>query len=437
MKSRDDVRRSLSRKILASVLVDAGAIIAVIDVIGRRADIFPSPDDKLFAAILSCIDGGETPTVELVANRSGLDMRYVGAIASAWTDTDNRNLLQNAGQLKQYSTLDTVRHIGADLMAIDSPDDIIPTVAAKTVELSSIGAVQSDRDPSATAVSDAAWERVNSFDPNDIIPTGMEWFDRKAAGLWGGMMYWIVGAYKSGKSTLMRNIVMSAVSTGAPVDVFVAEGSRQMFALSMQMMIATDWLYQNQNATSRFILSPLFVMRLWHNNRGVFSSQEQEAIQYARQVWNTMPIRVWDTTDGIRDINTLAWRIRQSRLRYGTRAVFIDYLQLLGAGDTEYQRVSNASRTLQEITQHEDVATVVLAQRNESAINSGSVSHSPGVKGGGDPAATADFLLLPSIDPDDQKTMNVKLHLSRWTSTGGGSHIVNPQSGLIIDKYFK
>lgn len=436
MASKNDLRQSLSRRVLASILVDSGAVIPVIDIIGRDSATFPSPDDKVYAAIISCVNEGVAPTVEAVAAKAeAVTLKYVGAIASSWSDEDNRNLIQNTRQLKQYAELQKVKNIGRRLALLDDTDNAIAAVSEATVELSGINATKSDRDPSAVAVSDAVWKAVNEFDANDVIPSGMGWFDKKASGLWGGMMYWIVGAYKSGKSTLMRNMVLSALQYSVPVDVFVAEGSREMFALSMQVMIATKWLYENQpGGKKRYILSPLFVMRLWKDDK-VLTANERRAIDYARKVWERMPIRVWDTSDGIRDINTLAWRIRQSRLRYGTRVAAIDYLQLLGSGDTEYQRVSNVSRQLQEIAQSEHVANIVLAQRNENAISGGGNSYSPGVKGGGDPAATADFLFLPRIDKDTAGVMDVRLHLSRWTSNGSGTHFVNPQSGLIIDKY--
>ena len=81
------------------------------------------------------------------------------------------------------------------------------------------------------------------------------------------------------------------------------------------------------------------------------------------------------------------------------------------------------------------IAFCMLNQKNEEGVRGSGESYSPNVKGGGDAAAAADFLLIPKIDKDVPNAMNLELKLSRHTRTGNGTHIIAPSSGLILDKY--
>lgn len=425
---------TLGRKILSSVLVDDGAVIPVNDIIGNHISWFAPKERPIWQAVRQCLDSNTPPTIEAVSTRMNghASTGYIHTIANLFNDDDNRHLVYNANELREIGILASARQVGRELAELEEVESVGRIVSRATNELSGLLASKSSRSPLAGDVGGVAWQQVKDFDGSGI-QTGLKWFDELTGGLWPGMNYWVVAPYKSGKSTVMRNAVINAAQDGRSIGVFCAEGSREMFALDCQAMIATACL-RDQGITGKDLrLSGLFIKRhYWH--KGVLNSQELDAIRHAQAVWNGLPILLWDTRDGIRDLTTLRYLVKRSKLEHGTKVFWADYSQLFGGGGTLFDRQSSTSLAVQDIPQSEDVVFCMLSQQNEEQIRSGNESHSPGVKGGGDAAAAADFMLIPKINPDDN-LMELRLKLSRHTRTGKGFHYMNPSSGLMMDKW--
>jgi len=210
-----------------------------------------------------------------------------------------------------------------------------------------------------------------------------------------------------------------------------------MFALDCQAMLATRILAEQGVPRDRFRLSGLFLRRTWRTERATLSKAEFEAIKEAREAWNTLNVRVWDTIDGIRNLATLRHQIQKSKFEYGSLVHFLDYSQLFGDENlTLYERQSRTALVTQQIAQNEKVALVILSQRNEEAVKSGG-GYSPGVKGGGDAAAAADFLFIPQIDQDMPSVFRIILKHSRHTGRGQGAHVIDKESGLLLDQWHR
>lgn len=427
--------QTLSRKILASILVDAGAIFPVMEIIQHNYRWFSPRERLIYQAALNCVDANVIPTVETVAARLNgtTDISYIMQIASLFNDEDNRRLIYNAEELKQLGILVRVKQLGKQLNELDTPDKIAETLDETNTELTGLFADKNDRQSDSEAVDSTAWAMADQFKGNSI-PTGLPWFDNLSGGLWPGMNYWIAAAYKSGKSTIMRNMVLSAAKAGWPVAAYCAEGTREVFTLDCQAMLATYYYLQNGGPRDKCRLNGLFLLRSWakHRDERVFSELEYEAINEARRQWRTLPIRVYDTKDSIRGLATLHYDIKRDKMRYGTMAAYLDYSQLFGGNSgTLFERQSKTALKVQEIAQNEGVVMVALAQRNESSIHGGGDNYSVGVKGGGDASAAADGLFVPSIDPEIPYQITVTLKFSRHTRTGEGIHTIEPSSGLI------
>ena len=426
---------SLSKKVLSTVLTDPGAVFPIWDTIGPNPHWFPPRDRPVWRAVAQCVQENMPATVEAVATRTDASIEYIQAIKRGWTEEDARQVKYHAKELKRLGILAEVRDVGRELSGADDPSAADEIISYAVARLSGAAALQTDRRADANAVDEAAWDNL-ILRPGQVYPTGMTWFDNLAGGVWPGFNYWIVGAYKSGKTTMMRNWVINLARDGVPCDVFCAEGSREMFALDCQMMLATENLCEwGERSHHKLRLDTLSLRRYWGHS--YFTQHELDAIDRARETWNTLNVRVWDTVDRIRNLATLRHRVQQSKFEFGATVFFLDYSQLFGDRGTIYERQSQTALTLQDIASSENVAFVILAQRNESAITSGtSDSYSPGVKGGGDGSAAADFLFMPKIDPDSPTFFNVKLKLSRHTPTGYGQHIINSSSGLLLDRWF-
>lgn len=436
MSHLPEIWQTLAHKVLASVLVDHGAVFPVRDVLRGNSHWLPPKEALIWQSVLRCVDSDSPPTVEAVTARlnGAVPPGLVQSIANQWNDEDNRRVVYHAEELKRLGLLVELRNLGRLLSEVQDADQVEAMLGYAEAELSAIQSSRTQREAGAAAVSVAAWERLERGHPT-VIPAGLDWFDQRAGGLWPEMDYWIVAAYKQGKSTLMRNMVLHACGLGHAVDVYVAEGSRELFALDCQAMLATGLLIE-QGQRDKLRLSGLFIRLCWNNpDRAILTKAEIEAIHAARSMWEGYNLRVWDTKDGITDLGTLRYRVRQSKLDYGSLVHWLDYSQLFGKGETLFDRQSSTALEVQRIAQQEAVAVCVLAQKNEEAIRARD-SYSPGVKGGGDAPAAADFLLVPSIDPAYPTAFNVQLKLSRHLRPGiGSTHVIEPESGLIIDRW--
>jgi len=444
----------LSHKVLSSILVDHGSVFPIKDILQSNLRWFPPKDRPIWAAILECLETDTLPTVEAITVRTngGIVPGYIHQIANLWNDEDNQRVIYHARELKNLGMLADVRSIGDELKAFESIDtDRLTEVINQTqVRLTGIMAEQTERDPSARSVSRQVWTDLENLGLN-VIPTGIDWFDEISGGLWPGYNYWIIAPYKSGKTTVMRNICLNAARLGYPTGVFAAEGSRQDFCLGCQAMLATELLLNQERYVDQrqLRLSTLFIKRAWiiwkKEGRAILTGQEQEALTEARRIWEEeLPIFVWDSRDHIKDLGTLHHKVKKFKLDYGAEVFWLDYSQLFGKGEKIYDRQSETARTIQDIATTEGVALCVIAQQNEEAVKGRSGNYSSGTKGGGDADAAADFLFIPSLDrdvmddPSSPNELEIELRHSRWTASGGKrKHKINPSSGLIIDKWLR
>jgi len=438
MKDLTAAWATIAHKILASVMVDDGAIFPVLDVLGKGTHWFPSKEAAAWAGVLRCMEEGVPPSVEAVGLRCQSDNGYLQAIANGWTDDDNRQVVYLAGELKRLGSLAELHRIGAELQAVEKPDDLPAAVEYTEHRLSGIMAETSGRKGDAEAVSESAWGMVERFQGRGIL-SGLSWFDDITGGMWPGLNYWIVGNYKAGKSTCMRNLVLSALEQGQGADVYCAEGSRELFTLDCQAMIATRLLCEwGERDARKLRMSGMFLLRVWRDRLPTLTKAELEAVEQARTTWCGYNVRVWDANDGITDLATLRHLVQRSKFDHGSLVHWADYSQLFNdRGGTIYERQSATALAVQRIAQREGVVFGMLSQRNEAAINAGTSGYSIGVKGGGEASAASDATLLPMIDHEAHGQMSVELKYSRYSGLGKGSHTINPTSGLILDRWVR
>src|SRR3989304_1747270 len=426
--------QSLSQKVLACVLVDDGAIFPVSQVIGTNSRWFSPPNEaKIWDIVLQCLSDNTPPTGEAGSLKldGAVPLAYIRTLAGQFSDEDNRHLVYNTEQLRAVGIIAELHQFGRELVKIDSIEDINRQVDKITTKLACIVAGVSTRDSDSKSVSDVAW-RIVEQQQEPGIPTGLQWFDNLVGGLWRGMNYWVVADYKRGKTTLLRNCVLRAATLNNPVGIFCAEGSRELFTLDCQGMIATELLLDAGIRGDGLRLNGLFIKRHYWTG-GVFSKQELDAIHEAKEIWNGLPIYTLDTKDNIRNHSTLRYLVKSNRVNHGITSFWGDYSQLFGDGKI-YDRQSATALLVQDIAVGENVAFCMLAQRSEEGVKS-SGGYTAFVKGGGDASAAADFLLMPAIDEDTPTILNVQLKHSRHTKTGQGTHLLAPASGLIIDKW--
>lgn len=429
-----NVWNELSDKIISSILTDPGGYFPVADVVAADLTLWPPKARKVWRSIVDCVDADTLPTVEALKLRlnGNTPHQYLDHLYKSWSDEDNAKIVYYADEMKKVGLVAKLRAVGRELAELNDVEGLSEAVEKADLGLSSVSSLQTDRKGDAVSTLASTWEMVEAFDGSGIL-TGLGWFDRLTGGLWPGFNYWIVAAYKSGKSTLMRNIALEVAQAGHPIDFFCLEGSREMFTLDCVAMLATGLMLGRGCRTDQLRLSGLFIMRAWQRNRrkAIFTKDELECLNKAKEIWAALPIRVWDSRDGIRDRSTIRHTVKKSKLDYGSQIYMLDYSQLVGEGPI-YDRQSATALMVQDIAVTEQVAFCASSQKNETSVR-GDSGHSSGVKGGGDADAATDFTLIPSIDDNGYKVL---LKHSRHTAAGMSEyHLTNPSSGLIIDKW--
>jgi replicative DNA helicase len=431
---------TLATKVISVVLNDPGAIVTVSGIIGHNIHWFPVVHHPVYRSMLICQDANVAPNVTTVSARSGgeLSTTYLEALAHTYTDTASRDLEQNAQALKDVGLVFEARGIGEVLSSITRPEELGNITSYVEMSLSGITANRTHRDPNAKAVSEAAHQFEGS-----IIPTGLTWLDDLIGGLYTGQITWIAARYKGGKSTLLRNLVIAACRAGHHSQVFAAEGSREGFAIDVQVMLAVEHMIDVLGYDpAEIYLSRLKVKRsVLQPDKVRLHPDEIKALAHAKSEFENWPIQVYDAQDGINDLVTLAFKAKTGKLEYSTEAIFLDYAQLFSLAGVSgiYEQAAATAIFLQKLAAQQDLSVTVIAQLNQGGVrDTGKGGHVAAISGGGTAAATADYLFQPDIvRPEGQKfaVMRVPLTHSRHSEPARGAHIVHPQSGLFIDRY--
>lgn len=430
---------TLALKVLSCVLRDPGASIPVVDIFGGNFQWFPPEYHQVYTTIERCVAAHTPPTPTAVSTASGgvLTIVELDAIAGAWTADNSRFLMANAQALKKMGIVFQLRSLGELASNVTNPEEIDEIISYLEIELQGISASKSLRDASIKTVSEGAWKFSGK-----AIPTGLPWLDDVMGGLWTGMIGWVAARYKGGKSTLMRALALAAAEAGHPVEIFVAEGSREGVALALEVAVAVRFLLEMENELKNIDLSVIKLsMAHLPEPKVHLSAIEIDALARAKTYVEGLPIRVWDPVDLITNLVTLNYRVRNGKMEHGTEVVFLDYAGLFNVGtpDGIYEKMTGVSTFLQNMAAKEGIAVWALSQKNEAGVkNTGKEGYSPHMVGGGSAPATADLLLQPHIlklPLGYVSGMRVALTHSRWCPPGRGDHALQPSSGAIIDEY--
>ena len=292
--------------------------------------------------------------------------------------------------------------------------------------------------------------------PADVtIPTGILWLDNLTSGFAAGDVWMIAGAYKMRKTTLMINLCLYLAMRGISTTFLSREMNRQQVAAQMVAMLAVgdllehgeyDTKFKDHNDKDAFLnwIAPRKLLQV-RNGYKAWDARKVRAIDAARAKFKALGkvMRIYDTTPdngGLSDIASAQNAVKRDLFLYGTQVVFVDYLQLFNAPVTgTYEQTAYNSRAFQELAKRDPLTMVIAAQRNEEAIKNTEESYSPGIKGGGDAAAVADFALQTRYKygtNSDETKLEIAMTLSRHGSGGGDTKYmanIHPNSGLLLD----
>jgi hypothetical protein len=307
------------------------------------------------------------------------------------------------------------------------------------------------RDETAGAAG-AAFEQMMNENPTKTMKTGIAPLDGWMGGIGTDDVIGIVAPYKMRKSTVKRNVVLNIVEAGGSADVCMFESNRTMVNAQFVSMLAIRWLHKTNQYDAKDKrgnpirwISAKDLVRVRAGYRQ-WDALKVEAVNQGIKQFKALGerLRVYDKSKdggGLNDLGSLQRVLLRSKKRYGTDIAAVDHLLLISEPGTDYEVMSKASRFLETFARREKVSLLLLAQMNEASIRENGTGHSPGVKGGGDLAASVDYMFTVaykeqaegSIGKND--VMTICMRLSRYGE--GGANVtadlrIDPTSGWIL-----
>lgn len=423
----------ISQKIIASFLTDYGTITE-----NTVTEDFIHPAFKeLFVYITDSFHTNHTiVTMDGIENELSLTARQLAERVRKQFDPDfNATIQFSMDHLRGFSARAQLSQLAAELAkASGDSDQIIADVENKLRDIKNKASIF--RDGRIASVLISAREKASMLGLN-IVKTNIDWLDRSLnGGCYRGHNYWVSGAYKSGKTTFIRNVVLNVLEQGHPAAIIMAESSREMLSFDFLAMITNKILLES-DATYTPRLSGIKLMNILGiggSEFGVFTSAEYEALEEAQRRLETFSLYLYDTTDGITNLQKLSALVSHLTSQ-DVRFFVADHSQLFGdPSKTMFERQSETARFVQDISIREDITFWMLTQQNEEKLKGkfSKSSRSIGVRGGGDAAAAAELMLETSID-EVSSIMSVNIAHSRRSLGGTYECYLDLNSGLIID----
>lgn len=124
----------------------------------------------------------------------------------------------------------------------------------------------------------------------------------------------------------------------------------------------------NQELAQRVIAMTSGVYLEYLCDKSKWEGLSQNGKQKAKKCFEELKERPLKFLDGNYSIERIKERIRREKEANGLDFVFVDYLQLVNsAGKTEYERVTEVSKSLKRIAKEFDITIVAMAQLNREA----------------------------------------------------------------------
>lgn len=426
--------------------------------------LFPSPAlGLLFQTLCDLARAKEMINDNTILSKIGsqVDSAWLLDVLKVYTPVVGAAFASNCGLVLQYGVRAGAGRV-ARIMA-QQLDDVqgkpTQTIIAQGTDI--LTSLRTDATPKAVQANEVSDDLDSYIDApaERSTKTGVGWVDALTGGFSLGDVWMIAGAYKMRKTTLMLNMALNAALGGASVTFLSREMNKRQVAAQLICMLAVgDLLEHNEYGIySHDIRTDTDYYLNWISPRKLLMARAEyrkwdtrkvRAIDHARVMFRSIGdrLRIYDTTpDGGRltDVASATLAIKRDIYLYGVEVVFADYLQLFDApGDGLFDKTSYASRTFQEAAKTNNVTVCIAAQRNEESIKNELFTYSPGIKGGGDAAAVADFALQTRYKFSKDTTENeleISVTLSRHGSGGGDTKQlvpIHPNSGLLLESDF-
>lgn len=362
----------------------------------------------------------------------GVDQSWYTQLATMVDATHmGGHFAENVRVLKRYGERQaTVEALQEAAQSIQRGGDMDMEVTLLIKTLTTTG-MSEQVDTSAEGAA-ARLEAMLASPPRKQVTTGMEWLDAETTGMGEGELWYIAGAYKSGKTRVMMNMALDQAKRNIPACILSFENQERVISAQLVCMMAFDRLisqYRYNADDAMWWFSPKQLLLAGNGYRS-WRQEKAQAISDGISDFKALKnlLHIHDRSDdkgGLNDIASIARVIRRNKRMFGTRVFYIDHLLLINAAGNTYEQVASNSAGLQALSREfesDPITIVCLAQLNENTIQNGG-SYSAGVKGGGNPSADCDTLLTIMQVADgnggyrhDQS--EIKIKFNRWGASG-------------------
>ena len=352
----------LEQAAIGSMLSDADAVTAVIQLHIRPGDFYSRANQRIFEAILSLDAKGLRSDIQTVVQ----ELKQLGKIDEAGGASyvagltnlvpSGANIEYYAQMVKNYSLKRSLIKV-AGKIGVSAYDESKEAREVLEEVQQSIFELSDDRQVfSAKKINEVIKETIQLIDqamksknPITGVPSGFEKLDQMTSGFQKGEFI-IIGARPSvGKTALALNMAAKiAFHKKIPVGFFSLEMSE--IALC-QRLISSEGKVQAQNIRSGFL-----------------SSMDYKNIVDVMGFMYEAPLYLIDMPN--MQLLDLRAQARKMRAQQGVEIIFVDYLGLIRHENNampRYEQISEISRSLKSLARELNIPVVVLCQLNRDA----------------------------------------------------------------------
>lgn len=450
--------------VLAAMYFDTSKIAPAVYLHDLKPALFPTPQlGLLFQTLCDLQKEHKGINDNSILERIGsqVNAQWLGDILHVYTPKVGETFEENCKRVADYGQRAGASRV-TKLMG-QQLDDLggKPTQTIISQGMDILRSLKTDASPKAVGASDIGDDFIADLNSTGVKPiaSGIQWLDSMTGGFSKSDVWMIAGAYKMRKTTLMINMCLNAALNGASITFLSREMHRKQVAAQMICMLAVGDLmaHDEYNIHHHDFRTNTDVYLNWLSPRALtlaraeykrWDARKVRAIDMAIAQFKAIGnnLRIYDTTPdggGLCDVESAENTVKRDLYLHGCELVFADYLQLFDApGAGVYDKTAYASKAFQSLAKQNNITVVVAAQRSEEAIKNPEFAYSPGIKGGGDAAAVADFALQTRYKFSQDTTENeleIAITLSRHGSGGGDTKkrvAIHPNSGLILDSNF-
>ena len=357
------------RHVLGAILASTGdALIRAMEVLGPD-DFYRQQHRDIFSAFVEMFREGISPDIISLSSRVQGIAGYLAEIVTE-TPTD-ANILKHARIVKEKSILRRValwskqleeKLRGGDIKA----KDLLVSIERDVIALSETIGEKSKPDIDSILVEIYQhWEKQKSKEKTHVQVDSF--FSESIPGLYPGHL-WVIGGYtSSGKSTLLAQIIKTALDDGGRTVVFSTEDSRKDKAIKLISNISD--VSQKRLITGDF-------------------AEYQALVDLGVDRIHQMPLVIYDD---VYTVDEMRIKAKKQKMQGGLDVMAIDFIQNIQGEGSLYETMSKAIVDIQKLAKELEITILVLSQVNNESMRGD--SEVIGLKGAGELAAAADVVL--------------------------------------------